>query len=647
VNPSFLFSLLALTVTFAASAAAALAPGQIAQLPPPAARTVDFSKEIKPILEARCVNCHGHGRDKGGFQIDSRETLLKGGSSGAAVVSGKSAESLMIELVMGFDPDSVMPQKGTKLTREQIALLRAWIDQGAKWDAGVTFAKAEPANLKPRRPELPARSRKTGHPVDRLLEPYFAAHKIKPGKLVDDRLFARRVWLDVVGLLPPPEELDEFVADKSHDKRTQLVRRLLADNENYALHWLTFWNDLLRNDYKGTGYIDGGRKQITQWLFTALETNKPYDQFVAELVNPTPASEGFTRGIVWRGVVNSSQTPQMQAAQNISQVFMGVNLKCASCHDSFINDWRLADAYGLASVFADGPLEMVHCDKPTGKLASPAFIYPQLGALVDTTNRAERVEQLARLITQREDGRLTRTLVNRFWQKFFGRGLVEPLDDMEKPAWNVDLLDWLAEDFADHGYDVKRLIEVLLTSQAYQLPAVAVPEEAKGEFVFQGPLVRRLSAEQFRDAVGTLTGVWLGQPASKILRANGSTNGFAQTRTALVAADSLQVALGRPNREQVVTARAPTATTLQALELTNGRELAEVLKRGAARMLAAEVGLAPGTVAWSTYTRALGRKPNPSEAELAAQIVGRPIQAAGVEDLLWGLIMLPEFQLIH
>src|SRR5205823_1653579 len=147
-----------------------------------------------------------------------------------------------------------------------------------------------------------------------------------------------------------------------------------------------------------------------------LATNMRYDRFVTALINPTPESEGFAKGIVWRGVVNASQTPPVQAAQNISQVFMGVNLKCASCHDSFINDWTLADAYGLASVYADGPLELVHCDKPTGKIATPKFIYPQLGELVVTTNNAERLQHLAQLVTRREDGRLPRTFVNRLWQ---------------------------------------------------------------------------------------------------------------------------------------------------------------------------------------------------------------------------------------
>jgi hypothetical protein len=161
--------------------------------------------------------------------------------------------------------------------------------------------------------------------------------------------------------------LKAFVSSKKSDKREALVRNLLSRNEAYAKNWLSFWNDLLRNDYQGTGYIDGGREQITRWLYSALLTNMPYDKFVAELISPSPASEGFSKGILWRGFVNASQMPQMQAAQNVSQVFMGVNLKCASCHDSFINDWQLSDAYGLANVFSDQPLEIYRCDVPTGQ----------------------------------------------------------------------------------------------------------------------------------------------------------------------------------------------------------------------------------------------------------------------------------------
>jgi hypothetical protein len=299
---------------------------------------VDFARDIQPIFEASCVKCHGRGKDKGGFRLDTRETFLKGGDSGASAEAGKSAESYLIELVSGLDPDNVMPVKGSKLTAKQVGLLRGWIDQGMKWDASITFAKPLPLNLHPRQPELPASRASVKHPLDRLMNAYFAKHQIKPAKVVGDRTFARRVYLDVIGVLPSPKEMDRFLADGRSDKRDRLVTELLADHRRYSEHWLTFWNDLLRNDYKGTGYIDEGRLQISSWLYEALYLNLPYDRFVAELINPTSKSVGFTKGIVWRGTVNASQVPPMQAAQNISQVFMGVNLKCASCHDSFIND---------------------------------------------------------------------------------------------------------------------------------------------------------------------------------------------------------------------------------------------------------------------------------------------------------------------
>ena len=279
---------------------------------------------------------------------------------------------------------------------------------------------------------------------------------------------------------------------------------------------MTFWNDALRNDYRGTGYIDGGRKQITGWLYAALATNMSYDQFVAKLVNPIPDSEGFTKGIVWRGVVNASQTPQMQVAQNISQVFMGVNLKCASCHDSFINDLTLADAYGLAGIYSDSALEMVHCDKPTGKKAELKFLYPELGLINPNFNKDARLARLAEIITEPKDARLTRTIANRYWQRFMGRGLIEPVDEMEKTAWNTNILDWLAADLTDNHYDLKHLIERILTSRAYQMPAVSFDEKSSQDYVFTGPLVRRMSAEQFRDALGELTGVWYEQPAGQI-----------------------------------------------------------------------------------------------------------------------------------
>jgi mono/diheme cytochrome c family protein len=482
-----------------------------AKLPPAAEHQVDFARELKPLFEASCVNCHGKGKNKGSFSLETRQSFLKGGESGLAAVSGKSDDSLVVRLVAGSDPENVMPKKGTKWTPQQVGLLRAWIDQGMLWDSHISFAKPEPANLKPRAVALP--SGPEGHPIDRLLAPFFRAKGIAPSPVVEDRIFARRAFLDTIGLLPSHQQLDEFLMDKSAAKRTTLVQRLLSDRRGYADHWLTFWNDLLRNDYRGTGFIDGGRSQISGWLYSSLIENKHYDRFVAELINPGMESQGFTRGIIWRGTVNASMLPPMQAAQNLAQVFMGVNLKCASCHDSFINDWTLADSYGLAAIYSDETLEMVHCDKPTGKFARMSFLYPQLGALDEKVPKAERLKQLEKVVTSPANGRIARTIVNRLWARLLGRGIVEPLDDMEKPAWNSDLLDWLAEDLVENDYDLKHTIELILTSRAYQLPAVEATPSNQG-YQFRGPLTRRLTAEQFADAISELTDQWARMPAT-------------------------------------------------------------------------------------------------------------------------------------
>jgi hypothetical protein len=618
-----------------------------APLPLPADRQIDFARDVEPILRASCARCHARGQNKGGFSIESRDSVLAGSDDGPAVVPGKSGESLLISLVAGVDPDAVMPKKGSRLTAAQVGILRAWIDQGLAWDPSVSFAKAPPRNLTRRGPALPPEQPELRNPVDRLLTAYYASHHRPAPTRADDRTFARRLYFDLIGVPPTPAELRAFLADHAPDRRARLAERLLADRVRYAEHWLTFWNDALRNDYRGTGYIDGGRKQITAWLFAALVNNLPYDRFVAQLVDPVPGADGFTNGIVWRGVVNASQTPQLQAAQSISQVFMGVNLKCASCHDSFINDWQLADAYGLASVYSDAPLEMVECDKPTGRTATARFIYPELGSIDAQLSKPDRLRQLATIMTSPANGRLSRTIVNRLWARLMGRGLVEPVDDMEQPAWNADLLDWLAEDLVANRYDLKKTIRRIVTSQAYQAVAVDAPERVES-YEFTGPLIKRLTAEQFEDAVSAIAGDWhqkadgqfdfwsAGVPDPASLR---------RVRAALVAADPLMTALGRPNREQVMTVRSSAATTLQALELTSGATLNDRLRRAADRLLADRPGTAQ--LVSRVYLRALGRSPTTTEASLCRRLLGAQPRATDVQDLLWAVVMLPEFQLVH
>ena len=149
------------------------------------------------------------------------------------------------------------------------------------------------------------------------------------------------------------------------------------------------------------------------------------------MVAPSNEAQGFIEGIKWRGQVNASQTTQMQFSQNISQVFLGINMKCASCHDSFTSDWKLKDAYSLAAVVSDSELELTRCDKPTGEKAVAAWIFPELGQIDASQPRNERLNQLANLITHPENGRTQRTIVNRLWMQMMGRGIVHPVDSME------------------------------------------------------------------------------------------------------------------------------------------------------------------------------------------------------------------------
>ncbi len=361
--------------------------------------------------------------------------------------------------------------------------------------------------MKLRRPKLPPARDGREHPVDRIVDAYFVAHKVTPPVPLGDPAFARRLFLDVIGLLPPPGELEAFVNDRSADKRSRLIRRVLDDRRGFADHWLTFWNDLLRNEYAGTGYIDGGRKQITGWLYRALIENTPYDRFVRELISPTSESEGFINGIKWRGRVNASQVREIQFSQNVSQVFFGINMKCASCHDSFIDRWKLVDAYGLAAVIAEEPLEIARCDKPTGQIAAPKFLWPELGTIDPAQPRAKRLEKLAELVTHPDNGRFPRTIVNRIWQRLMGRGIVHPVDVMANEPWSEDLLEYLATYLVDHHYDLKALIEHVVSSRAYQSqPVVESEGNASDSYVFRGPLVKRMTAEQFLDAVWLITG---------------------------------------------------------------------------------------------------------------------------------------------
>jgi cytochrome c553 len=514
---------------------------------------VDFATTIHPILVTRCAPCHSGPQAPAGFSVESRQTILR------AVQVGKPDESLLLRRVKAGQ----MPPTGGKLSDSQIAALEHWIAEGAPWtDTNPALPGDWIAPIKPRTPPLPANP--ASNPIDKFVARF--------DDVVDDAQFIRRATLDIWGLVPSYDATKQFIADKDPAKRDRLIDSLLADKKKYAGHWISFFNDLLRND-QGVNYA-GTRKSITPWLLGALENNMPFNEMAFALLNPVKPDDpdGFLTGVNWRGDINASQTPFMQAAQNSAQVFLGVNLKCASCHDSFINKYKLKQSYGLAAMFADtSDLELVRCDAKTGKHTGPEFLFPEVGVKPVSDSLADRRKAAALSFNNPENGRFSRTIVNRYWQRLFGRGIVQNVDDMDAQPWNADLLDWLASDFAQHNYDLKYLIKLIMTSRSYALPAVL----ERGD-TFRGPKVRRLTAEQFADSLSEMTGEW---------RVSQAGESAKYAREWELKSTPLTRAMGRPIRDQVFTTREDAATTLQALELVNGDTLAMILKRGAARLL--------------------------------------------------------------
>lgn len=509
----------------------------------PAFGQVDFASEVHPILASRCASCHTGEAAQAGLRVDDRAGFLR-------------VRDKLIGKVKGTE-GMRMPPNGAALTPAEIAVLERWVAADLPWTDTSARGQAKwVAPLAPREIRIPG----PGNPVDALLGGTFRAP-------VSDVAFARRAYLDLWGVAPT---FAQITTVKGMD-RGALVDQLLANREMFAGHWMSFWNDLLRNDLRA--YHGDSAKSYTPWLQNALLRNMPYDEMVRQLVNPVgpDAPAGFLIGVNWRGDVNASQLPHMQAAQNTAQVFLGVNLKCASCHDSFVNQYKLRESYGMAAMFADTPqLELVRCDVKTGMKQGPQFLFPSLGPVPQNGTLDERRAAAASLFTSPANGRLARTFVNRIWGRLFGRAIVEPVDDMDAEPFNADLLDWLASDFASHGYDVNRLLRTVMTSRAWQQPALPQTDTK-----FRGPVPRRLTAEQFVDTLSAITGEW------RLLQ---NDRGARMAREWEFKATPLSRAMGRPIRDQVFTTRPAEASTLQALELVNGSTLAVALRRGAQRL---------------------------------------------------------------
>ncbi|ADV63631.1 protein of unknown function DUF1549 [Isosphaera pallida ATCC 43644] len=517
---------------------------------------------------------------------------------------------------------------------------------GAAADDFRARQRAEAATL----PVVPAPETLPGeHPIDAALRAGRAQGSgltPPPGPPLTDGRLLRRLSLDLIGLPPTPEEIADFENDPAplDDKVARAVERLLANRRGYAEHNMTFWSDLLRNDEQTA--IDGLRAPITPWLYQALLENKPYDQMVHELLNPGQQGPiGFLKGVNWRGRVNLSQRPEVQAAQNVAQIFLATSIKCASCHDGFTTDWKLKDAYGLAAFFSEGPLEMARCEQPTGIVVAPRFLYEGLGEVAADADLATRRRAVADMVTRPRNQRFARVIVNRLWERYLGRPLAFSLDEMGESFYD-ELHAWLADDLIRHDYDLLRTTRLIVTSTEYRRAVTPQSRDEAGERVDPAP--RRLTVEQFLDALASLTGYWPRIAETFRLTLEGDPIRAWRIRKPGLFAETF----GRPNREQVVSRRQEEATLLQALEAVNGRELADLISQGAKTLLDSDLGRESDSakVVETLFLRGFARMPTAEEtAELADLLVppgaGEADQRReGLEDLLWLIVNHPEFQ---
>lgn len=465
---------------------------------------------------------------------------------------------------------------------------------------------------------------------------------IPPSALCDDATFLRRVTLDTIGTLPTAAEARTFLASTDPQKRAKWVDALLARPE-YADYWALIWSDLLRVDRDAI--TAPGAVGMTRWLRRQFAENRPYDAFVRDIVT----AEGSTTAESPAAFYKVLQTPEVMS-RSLSQLFLGVRIECAQCHHHPSEKWSQDDYFALAGFFTGVTRKPIPGgDAIVGKVGSD-FKHPRsnkpvpthaLGAAPpDLTGVTDRRVALARWMTAPENPFVARAIANRLWAHYFGRGLVEPLDDLRatNPASNEPLLDELAKHLRDLKYDLKAFTRTLLNSRLYQLSG-AIPANVSDEQNFSHAVARPLPAEVLLDAISQTTGV------------PEKFNGWPEGVRAIQVWDNrmpsyfLQL-FGRPVRASVCECeRSNEPSIAQALHLMNAPEIVAKVhsRRGTARKFA-ESDRTPEAIIEELTLAVLSRLPTKKEQAVLLDLFKQAgDRRSGTEDVLWTLLNTREF----
>jgi hypothetical protein len=483
--------------------------------------------------------------------------------------------------------------------------------------------------------------------IDSLVNGKLQRMKILPSATADDAEFLRRISLDIAGVPPTSEEVLAFVADATDPvaKRTAMIEKLLS-SPMYVEHWTLKWSDLLLNRRKTV--TERGVWAFRNWIRQSVAANKPFDQFAKELITANGSAYENPAANYFR----IAREPKL-VMENMTQVFLGTRFNCNQCHDHPFERWTQRQYYELSAYFADvgrrplpegdefiftmaSPTAVVNPD--TNQPADPKFPFAHAGAVDAASTRRE---QLAQWLTAKENPYFARSIVNRYWSYFFGRGIIDPVDDIRagNPASNPELLDALTKDFVDSGYDLKKLVRTICNSATYQRSLEAGQWNEDDTINFSHALPRRLSAEQLYDAIIQATGAPRALP--------GVPAGF---RASELPDSDVEVAFldmfGRAPRESPCECERTSDVSLgQTLNMVNGPTIGDAIAHPQgviAKTVAA--GATNEKLIETIYLSALSRKPSAEESARAAEYfatAGEP-KAAG-EDLMWALINSPGF----
>lgn len=495
----------------------------------------------------------------------------------------------------------------------------------------------------------------TNNFIDVLAHRQFQKLGLLPSGLCTDAEFIRRVTLDVLGVLPTPEEVELFLADPGADKRGRYVERLLGD-ASYADFWANQWADLLRPNPDRVGVKSVFL--LDQWLRERFRANQPHDAFVREVLMAEGSNHRAGAAVIYRDRREPAELTTM-----FSQLFLGVRMECAKCHHHPNEKWGQEDFYQLAAFF--GPVKQKGAGlSPPISAGTETFYFgaggevrhpvtgavmmprPPDGAATQVVEGADPRGRLASWLTSPGNPFFARAAVNRAWGHFFGRGLVHPVDDFRasNPCVNPALLDALAADFEAGGYDWKRLIRVIVNSRLYQLSTEPNETNAGDTRAFSRAYRRRLRAEVVADALTDATGV----PESLSAMPPGAR---AMQAWSYKIESHLLDAFGRPNSSSDCPCeRDASLSVVQALHLMNSRALQARMADGGGRIHRLAGGEAtPASIVTQLYLATLSRRPTAGELgrALRAFDAKEATRKTAAEDVFWALVNSPEFLFNH